>query len=446
MVSGPLVRCVSAASGEAQPDARTVHSSRAAQPREQDVGAGGTLRCIGLLGRVLKSPGTDRYGVLLSAAQVFWSKCRSTGMADRVHRNRDVLSLVTAVVLAALGAVSAWAVLSLSGSTEEVARAISRVRAYQVLQEAVASQAFAEAGVRRAPSSAAQLRLDAAVQHVDRSILDLRTVSDPGEGAMLSYLALLNDRYVMQTRASLAEQPGTRVDDRVAGPALDGVQELVHAAIVVNQQDADAAVRRQGRLVTALAVVLPGVLLIAAAGLIAAVRSSRQREHELSSRAAEAHHRAVHDPLTGLLNRAGFDEALRQVRPGTGQGDRFLLLVDLDHFKGINDAHGHEAGDRVLRTVSARMAGALRPEDALARLGGDEFAVLLRSCSDPAVAGERLREAVAQPLSVAGTVVVPTISIGAAPMFGPQAAHVMSAADRALYVAKARGRNTVEVC
>jgi len=372
-------------------------------------------------------------------------------MAERVHRSRDVLSLVTAVVLVALGAVSTWAVLSLSGSTNEVARTNSRVHGYQMLQEAVASQAFAEAGVRRAPSSAARLRLEAAIQHVDRSIVELRAVSDRSERSTLSYLALLNERYVTQTRASLAEQAPVRVDDRVAGPALDAVQELVHAAIVVNQQDADAAVARQRRLVTALAVVLPAVLIIAAAGLIAAVRSSRQREHALSSSAAEAHRRAVHDPLTGLFNRAGFDEALEQVAartevPADDGGGNFLLLVDLDHFKGINDAHGHEAGDFVLVTVSLRMAEALRPTDILARLGGDEFAVLLRSCSDPVLAAERLREAVAQPLSVADTVVIPTISIGAAPMFGPDAARVVSAADRALYGAKARGRNTVELC
>ncbi len=366
-------------------------------------------------------------------------------MPDVLHRRGDVLSLVTAVVLLVLGAVSAWAVLSLWHTTADVVTTTGRVQAYQGLQQAVASQAFAEAGVRRAPSATARLRLETAVQDVDRTIGELHEVSGPGEGAMLSYLVLLNDRYVMQTRSSLAQEQGAGVDDRVAGPALDAVQVLVDAAIVVNQEDADVAVARQKRLVTTLAVVLPGVLLIAAAGLITAVRSSRLRERQLASSAAQAHHRAVRDPLTGLLNRAGLAEAVQQ-RSGAGSGragEDYLLLVDLDHFKGINDSHGHDAGDLVLRAVTSRMAGALRPTDVLARLGGDEFVVLLRSCVDPVRAAERLRDAVAQPLAVAGTVVVPTVSVGATAMAGQEVLSALAAADSAMYVAKARGRNGV---
>lgn len=384
--------------------------------------------------------GRDAWAVTVKVAQQLTDHIRMT----RLRRGRDALTAVTAIVLLSLGAVSAWAVVSLSSSTAEIARTTERVRAYQDLQEAVASQAFAEAGVRRAPSAAARLRLDAAIDGVGRSVTTLRPVAAAGEGAMLSYLTLLNDRYVAETRRTIDTSATGEPDDRVAGPALDAVQLLVHAAILGNQSDAAAAVERQRRLVGTLAVVLPAVLVIAALALATAVRSSEIRSHQLASTAADAHRRATHDSLTGLANRAGFDEALpallREASAGT-----CLLLVDLDHFKRINDTHGHAAGDAVLMAVSVRMRDALRPRDLVARLGGDEFAVLLRHCADPLRAGERLRSAVAQPMSVGEdhTVVVPTVSVGVAVCSGDDRTSLLSRADQALYHAKAMGRDRV---
>jgi diguanylate cyclase (GGDEF)-like protein len=360
----------------------------------------------------------------------------------RRHR-LDLLAVLTAGALVVLGGFAAWAVLNLSATTAEITRASARVVAYQDLQETVAAQAVAEAGHRRSPSPAARLRLDAAVADVTASVDRLRTVADPGEGAMLSYLLLQNERYVTETERTLELPPGTEPDDRVAGPALDAVQELVSAAIAVNQDALDAAVERQRSLVASLAVLLPAVMAVATAALALGVRASRARARALAAAAEEAHRRSLCDALTGLANRAGFDAAFAEaVRHSAG--DTAVLLVDLDHFKQVNDTHGHGVGDAVLTVLGARMRESLRPGDTLARLGGDEFAAVLPQCHDPWPAAQRLRVAVAQPLEVQGVIVLPTVSVGVARhRDGEDAATVMGRADEALYRSKAAGRDRV---
>jgi diguanylate cyclase (GGDEF)-like protein/PAS domain S-box-containing protein len=115
------------------------------------------------------------------------------------------------------------------------------------------------------------------------------------------------------------------------------------------------------------------------------------------ARTRELHHRADHDALTGLLNRAAFERSLHQsfaLAHGMGTHSA-LVVVDLDRFKAVNDAGGHAAGDAVLRHVAAVMRRSVRPSDVVGRLGGDEFAVLLNDC-DPEramVIATRLRDA-----------------------------------------------------
>jgi len=155
------------------------------------------------------------------------------------------------------------------------------------------------------------------------------------------------------------------------------------------------------------------------------------------------------DSLTLLLNRRAFDEELdgmfaRQQR----FGERFALLVlDLDHFKQINDQHGHAAGDEVLRATARALTGQLRPFDRLFRIGGEEFAAILPG-TDGAAAGqaaERLRQVVAaQPVSAGDSTIAVTVSIGVASVWtGADADTLLKAADAALYRAKAAGRNQV---
>ncbi|GGJ80937.1 GGDEF domain-containing protein [Deinococcus aquiradiocola] len=152
---------------------------------------------------------------------------------------------------------------------------------------------------------------------------------------------------------------------------------------------------------------------------------------------------AYTDKLTGLLNRRRFDEDLR---PGQSDPPSFLLLLDLDHFKSINDAHGHDFGDKVLAVTAQVLRENLRHWDGAYRYGGEEFAVLLRHCTpqQARMVAERVRASVERTLPVKVGVPV-TVSIGAVTLTARQSAQQsVKLADRALYRAKHRGRNRVE--
>lgn len=154
---------------------------------------------------------------------------------------------------------------------------------------------------------------------------------------------------------------------------------------------------------------------------------------------------ANQDALTGLPNRRAFHHRLEEMAmAGTVSGEPFaLLLLDLDGFKQVNDTHGHDAGDAVLKVQSERMRGVLRASDMVARLGGDEFTVLLRQGLDgaTAVAG-KLIDGVAQPVPFAGVSLQVTASVGIAifPTDGKSPEAVLKAADTAMYAVKRDGR------
>ncbi|HAT30503.1 MAG TPA: GGDEF domain-containing protein [Janthinobacterium sp.] len=158
---------------------------------------------------------------------------------------------------------------------------------------------------------------------------------------------------------------------------------------------------------------------------------------------------AFSDPLTGLPNRRVFnDELLQGCGAARRGGAHFtLLLVDLDHFKDINDALGHDAGDALLVEAAARLTGAVRAIDRVARLGGDEFAVLLTQTADVEAVEQVCRRIVAclaEPVRHGATTMRISASIGAArcPGDGERPDALYKAADIALYQAKRDGRNT----
>ena len=161
---------------------------------------------------------------------------------------------------------------------------------------------------------------------------------------------------------------------------------------------------------------------------------------------------SLRDPLTGLSNRRHFLAALDQeIDRVTRAGDMaLLLLVDIDHFKRVNDTHGHPAGDQVIRAVAQCRSACVRPMDTVSRYGGEEFAIILPSCQSVfgAQVAERIRERVAAtPLVLEGGDTLHfTVSIGGA--YAPQwlrftAAAWIERADEQLYRAKAEGRNRV---
>ena len=157
------------------------------------------------------------------------------------------------------------------------------------------------------------------------------------------------------------------------------------------------------------------------------------------------------DALTGLANRRQFEIALaREIDRVARAGEpALLLMIDIDHFKRVNDTHGHAAGDCVLQAIAACLLECVRPMDTLARIGGEEFAIILPNCAPTfgrAVA-ERIRHKVEQrsiAIDEGGETLAVTISLGGA--FAPQwvrstASLWLARADEQLYRAKAEGRN-----
>lgn len=161
-------------------------------------------------------------------------------------------------------------------------------------------------------------------------------------------------------------------------------------------------------------------------------------------------HLALHDALTDLPNRPLLTERLEQsiVRAQREKARVGLIYFDLDKFKPVNDNHGHEVGDQILREVAERVLDCVRASDTVARLGGDEFVVLLPTVDGGAEAmmvAEKIRQALNRPFEVAGLVLEIGCSLGVAmyPDHGENAVGLMRHADAAMYEAKKEGRNRV---
>jgi diguanylate cyclase (GGDEF)-like protein len=186
--------------------------------------------------------------------------------------------------------------------------------------------------------------------------------------------------------------------------------------------------------------------------LIALVANELGGPMQMTALYEDARRLATTDALTGLLNRRALLDGLHRecARSDRHSVPMSLLLLDVDHFKRINDEHGHAAGDAVLQAVARVLTSAARRSDYVARWGGEEFVVALPQTGDAGarIAAERLRRAVAS-MGVAvgdrGELVRATVSIGAASSGAPWSIDALvAAADEAMYAAKARGRDRVE--
>jgi len=172
----------------------------------------------------------------------------------------------------------------------------------------------------------------------------------------------------------------------------------------------------------------------------------KRLQDELRRQNRELAHLSRIDSLTGIFNRRYLDSRLTDLcGDATFDNQASVLMVDIDHFKQVNDKHGHQVGDQVIRSVAERIRSELREGDAVGRWGGEEFLVLLPH-TDPAEAAmlaERLRTAVAdRPVNVGdGEVLHVTVSIGVASSAGTDPHALIGLADKALYDAKAAGRN-----
>ncbi|MBP3364070.1 MAG: diguanylate cyclase [Pseudomonas sp.] len=180
------------------------------------------------------------------------------------------------------------------------------------------------------------------------------------------------------------------------------------------------------------------------------IASMEQQAQGYREHLEEQRQKALIDPLTDLPNRAAWGERLQyEVDQWQKNGNPLLIaMLDLDHFKRINDGYGHLAGDKVLKIIATQLRKHLRPIDFIARFGGEEFVLLMPDT--PLSAGlhliEKLRAAIqACPFHFKGEPVTITTSIGVSAFRpGDRSDHVLKRADEALYRAKRRGRNCVE--
>ena len=255
------------------------------------------------------------------------------------------------------------------------------------------------------------------------------------------------------------------IDHRRASPALEECYSWVpDAASADDDEDAwhplDALFARltapDGEWIGVLSVDLPaggrrpGPVQLEVLELFAdqaAIAITHARLHAaLRASEAEARHAATHDPLTGLANRALLAEAAQRVCGGAGD-DVAALLLDLDAFKAINDTHGHQAGDEVLRAVADRLRACVRDGDVVARTGGDEFVVLCSGQGAGAAAegvAARLRDALTEPVTTSTGAHVVGASVGLARLPTPVSpSELLARADAAMYEDK-RVRRSAE--
>lgn len=269
-----------------------------------------------------------------------------------------------------------------------------------------------------------------------------------GEGGPIAFL--YDAAYLLLALAAL--HPGARrVGDRAPADlpgAVGGGRVLLLGVGIVAAPATAVATTASGRPVQPwVFLAASAVLSLLIVGRMAAIvrHAGRDRQVAVLSE-ARLEHRATHDMLTGLANRAAFLEALEAAlaarRPERAVA---VMFIDLDEFKLVNDSYGHIAGDQLLSLVAARISGAVRGSDLVARLGGDEFTVLadVSGAGEAHVVAERILAAMDAPFLLEGREVYVTGSVGIAlaePGGDADAPGLMRDADIALYRAKDSGR------
>ncbi len=269
--------------------------------------------------------------------------------------------------------------------------------------------------------------------------------------ALIGFVGASLRASTLATAANSAVPPAVAVQLRSSNQFVAGPPGLLDDAARAPFQIADRTwllvVRDPNRPGASLSLLLAivGLSLAALLGALVFVWSRNERMQELRREANE-------DPLTGLQNRRRFDEDLRlaMARARRERTTGALVMLDLDHFKLVNDTHGHQAGDKLIVEVAGALGRRTRESDSLARLGGDEFAVILPRCTvhEALLAAEGFATAIrehAPDLDGAESI---TASIGIA-MFGDRPRtttdSIVSEADSAMYAAKDGGRDAIRV-
>jgi diguanylate cyclase len=182
--------------------------------------------------------------------------------------------------------------------------------------------------------------------------------------------------------------------------------------------------------------------------------ASKQQVEKLHKELQSARGEALIDPLTGILNRRGFEGVSKKTFDDQAALDKgvCLLMVDIDHFKKINDTYGHLFGDKIIRAIADTLKSKIRGQDAVARMGGEEFAVLLTETDEAGarIVAENVRQSIergkVRRMDTQDVISGITISIGVAKYaIGKTVVEMLDQADKALYVSKESGRNRTTV-
>ena len=295
----------------------------------------------------------------------------------------------------------------------------------------------------------------------DLAVLML-AITDSGQHEFEAYLKQLNERLESFQNNLQAASEG-HAEGRSAADDLhsqlrehvDGLQNSVQDAVDLNSLKHLLENRLEGLLGTIdqhqqQRIAREQEVAAHLQGLAERIASMEQQAQGYHEHLEEQRQKALIDPLTGLPNRAAWGERLQhEVEQWQTHGKPLLIaMLDLDHFKRINDGYGHLAGDKVLKIIATQLRKHLRSVDFIARFGGEEFVLLMPDT--PLASGlhliEKLRAAIeACPFHFKGEPVTITTSIGVSAFrTGDRSDHVLKRADEALYRAKQRGRNCVE--
>ena len=251
-----------------------------------------------------------------------------------------------------------------------------------------------------------------------------------------SFLAGLTDTYAIE-RPRFSSLSNSRASLAIRGP--DG-----RALGFISWRPFEPGRQVEDRMIPVLIVAL---LIVGALTGLLLLRIRRSRM-ELEASRTRAQHLAFHDSLTGLPNRALFENRL-DLALSRRDAKVTVLLLDLDRFKNVNDTLGHQAGDALIRELGQNLRALARKSDTISRLGGDEFALLIEdlSLADAEALAARIIEDVCRPFEISGAQVHVGTSIGIAAATGPGTAplDLVRKADIALYHAKDGGRNTYRV-
>jgi diguanylate cyclase (GGDEF)-like protein len=328
------------------------------------------------------------------------------------------------------------------------------IRSSAFKQNGLEWQSIAEGKV--GPNSLDAIEEDSASMH-----RGFRLLIEAGWGTYVHEVDHLLDIHTQAVReeftllAAGREEAASKIDEERVDPAFTSLHKRLDTlAAVISKHSAEADRRAQAASIAILlgaTVAILSLLLLfhrsrqRALGSTLA-RAALEQQVEATSRIArDREYEANHDSLTGLANRRCFlrrvhDEVLRAATSGERMA---VLLIDLDHFKEINDTLGHKAGDSLLEQLGPRMLAAVRERDLVVRLGGDEFALLIAAGggdtgAEAEALAERLRDAISEPFTIDGVELHVQGSIGIAlfPDDAPDADSLLRLADIAMYQAK----------